>query len=544
LSATVNAFDILTPNANLSETSSASEGVAGYDEFGNGVPTTNYNTQLAGVRRDLQSAQRSAIFGAANGPDLRAGYAFSVTDNSGSGLGGSYLVTSVHHSGFVRVTNGVSTFFYGNQFSAIPSTLNFRPSITIPKPTALPCYATISAPAGQEINVDSYGRVKVLFSWDHRNSNNGQSSAWVPLASPWAGQNRGMIFLPRDGDEVVVSFIEGDPDQPIVTGSLYTGIATPPFALPSNKTQSGILTQSSPGSGYNELMFEDKPGSEQIYIHAQRDLNMAVLNNKTETITGTRTETVGSGASLNVTGTYSISAGAVSVSGPSIHYGPTSISNTFTVAAGQTGGFNSAVALVQNLDTTSNSAPALRVLAQGSPVFGAFSVSTGGPVSSSNTNPIASFGNANVWVSYLDNNGNWYTRGNFYGTTLVNLSDRNAKENFTDISPLDVLDKVVALPLSRWNYKTDKSANHIGPMAQDFYAAFHLGQDDKHIATVDEEGVTLAAVQGLNQKIQEREKTIQSQESRIRDQAAEIADLKARLTRVEQWIAAKNGDVP
>ncbi|HZV35120.1 MAG TPA: tail fiber domain-containing protein, partial [Verrucomicrobiae bacterium] len=342
-------------------------------------------------------------------------------------------------------------------------------------------------------------------------------------------------------------------DQPIITGSLYTGTAPPPFALPGNKTQSGILTSSSiGGNGFNELRFEDKAGVEEIYMHAQKDMDVAILNNlnqtignsKTETISSNRSETingtdtlhvagnqtvtVSSNASLNVTGTYSVSAGAVSVSGPGTYYGPTSISNTFNVAVDTTGSFNSAGTLIKNLDTTSSSAPALRVIANGSPAYGALSVSTQGPVSATNTNPIASFGNANVWVSYLDNNGNWYTSGSFYGSQFIGLSDRNAKENFTDISTSNVLEKVAALPLSRWNYKTDKSTGHIGPMAQDFYAAFHLGQDDKHIATVDEEGIALAAIQGLNQKLK----------AQLEERDAKINELEKRLNDLQQTVQA------
>lgn len=555
LSSTVNSFNIATPTGNLSATANATEGIGTNFEFGNAVGTSTYDEQLAGVQRDFQTAQRSMLGGTANGPDLLAGYVFSVTDNSGAGLGGSYVVTAVHHAGFVRVTNGVSTFFYGDQFTAIPSSLTFRPP-TRTKPIALSSYAVVVGPAGDEIYTDTYGRVKVLFSWDHHGTANQNSSAWIPVASPWAGSNRGMIFLPRIGDEVIVDFLEGDPDQPIITGSVYTGAALPPFTLPEEDTQSGILTQSSSGTGFNELRFEDLAGSEQIYMHAQKDMDVDIVqdlvqnigNDKTETITanrsetvdgtdtlhiagtqtvtitGSQTESVNSSASMQVAGTYSVTAGALSVSGPGTYYGPTTISNTLSVAVDTTGTFNSPAASIQNLDTTTNSGPALRVVAQGSPAYGALSVSCQG----STTCPVASFGNANVWVSFLDNSGNWYARGSFYGTTIISLSDRNAKENFADISTSNVLEKVAALPLSRWNYKTDKSTEHIGPMAQDFYAAFHLGPDDKHIATVDEEGIALAAIQGLNQKLK----------AQLEERDAKINDLEKRLNDLQQTVQA------
>jgi type VI secretion system secreted protein VgrG len=595
---------------------SGTEGVGSYFEFGNAVEATAYDQQLAQARQDLQTAQRSMLAGTGNVPDLRAGYTFGVTDSSGAGLGGSYLVTSIHQAGFVRVTNGVNTYFYGSEFTAIPSSLTFRPPLLTPKPHAEPTVATVTGPAGEEIYVDLYARVKVLFSWDRHGTNDNTSSEWVQVASPWAGAGfRGMIFNPRIGDEVVVSFIQGDPDQPVVSGSLYSASAFPPFSLPSNKTQSGITTRSSlGGGGMNVFRFEDKKGSEDIYIHAQKDFDISVVNNLYESISGSATENVAGNKTVTVGNQISLTAGTqISLNGPVSTTGSATIAGPLTVTAGtqsingavgidtaspvegsltvntniylvdhpiylrgstgldhnhglaycgtgvtnfspsvlpdgpvlwgfaggalgvvsggqhailswtnngvavsgnfsatlaEQGGFGQAVADIENTDTTANCSPALRVNAHGSPAYGALSVSTGGPVSATNTNPIATFGNNTRFVSYLDNNGNWYANGSYTGSSFFTLSDRAAKENFTEISPKEVLDKVAALPLSRWNYKEDKGSAHIGPMAQDFRAAFNLGRDDKHIATVDEEGVALAAIQGLNQKLGEKEAEI------------------------------------
>ncbi len=193
------------------------------------------------------------------------------------------------------------------------------------------------------------------------------------------------------------------------------------------------------------------------------------------------------------------------------------------VVGARTGSSSQPIAMIENLDTSSSSSSALRVIAHGGPTQGALSVSTAWP--SGGTAPtnvlIAQFGNQNGYVSQLDNDGNWTA------TSFVTSSDRNAKENFQSIAPRDVLDRVSRLPISRWNYKVDKRSEHIGPMAQDFHAAFKVGMDDKHIATVDEEGVALAAIQGLNEKLNEKD--------------AEIESLKQRLEKLEQLLNQKNG---
>ena len=202
------------------------------------------------------------------------------------------------------------------------------------------------------------------------------------------------------------------------------------------------------------------------------------------------------------------------------------VTSLLNVTGAVEGTYASPFANIENQDTTSNSSPALRVKADGSPLYGALVVSTAGPVSATNTNCIVSLANSNLFVSWLDNNGNWFAKGKVNAQTLVTLSDRNAKENFQPVSPREVLDKVAALPVSRWNYKQDKNSEHLGPMAQDFYAAFSLGEDDRHIATVDEGGVALAAIQGLNQKL----------ESSVKEKDAEIASLKERLATLETLV--------
>jgi type VI secretion system secreted protein VgrG len=307
---TVNAYDFENPGVAEAESSTATAGVGLYYEFGNTIPSQTYDSTLAGNREGVQTANRSAISGSATAPDLRAGYTFALADQTGAGLGGTYLVTSVHHAGFVRITNGVSTFYYGNQFAAIPASLNYRPALTTPRPLAQPCTAKVTAASGEDITTDKYGRVHVLFHWDHYDADDDTSSEWIRVASPWAGSGRGMIFIPRVGDEVLVSFIQGDPDQPVITGSLYNGDNPVPFDLPDNDTVSGIKTLSSPGGGGNNMLtFDDKSGSELITLVAQNDMDQTVNNNLNEKVDENMT--------LNVLNNLSITAGnQITLNGP------------------------------------------------------------------------------------------------------------------------------------------------------------------------------------------------------------------------------------
>ncbi len=162
---------------------------------------------------------------------------------------------------------------YRNRFTATPWDIPFRPLLEHPKPKVLGSQtAVVTGPQGEEIHCDEYGRVKVQFHWDREGQGNDKTSCWLRVASSWAGDRYGGIAIPRVGMEVLVTFLEGDPDQPLVTGCLYHAEHLVPYELPANKTRSVFKTLSSPGGGgYNELRIEDKKGEEQIYLHAERD---------------------------------------------------------------------------------------------------------------------------------------------------------------------------------------------------------------------------------------------------------------------------------
>jgi type VI secretion system secreted protein VgrG len=186
---------------------------------------------------------------------------------------------------------------YANDFTCIPKRVPYRPERITPRPFVQgPQTAIVTGPGGEEIYVDNYGRVKVQFHWDRLGEKNENSSCWIRVSQGWAGQNWGMFHHPRIGQEVIVDFLEGDPDRPIVTGRVYNAENMYPYGLPGEKTKSGVKSRSSKNGSaenFNELRFEDLKGSEQIYMHAEKDLDTVVQNNETRIVgtdgTGDRT---------------------------------------------------------------------------------------------------------------------------------------------------------------------------------------------------------------------------------------------------------------
>jgi type VI secretion system secreted protein VgrG len=197
--------------------------------------------------------------------------------------------------------------FFSCSFSAMPLTkppVPFRTPRTTPKPMIRgPQTAIVVGAAGDEICTDSYGRVKLHFHWDRYDKKDDNSSCWVRVSQNWAGAAWGSIYLPRIGQEVIVEFLEGDPDYPIITGRVYNGTNVVPYTLPDEKTKSTVKSNSSKGGGgSNEIRFEDKKGSEEVYIHAQKDQNIKVENDETTNIGNDRTETVGKDESITING--------------------------------------------------------------------------------------------------------------------------------------------------------------------------------------------------------------------------------------------------
>jgi type VI secretion system secreted protein VgrG len=181
---------------------------------------------------------------------------------------------------------------YYCSFGALTTQQQFRPARITAKPHVTgPQTAVVVGPAGDEIYTDKYGRVKVQFPWDRYGKKDENSSCWMRVSHPWAGKNWGMVAIPRIGQEVIVDFLEGDPDEPIITGRVYNAEQMPPYALPANQTRSTAKSRSTKGgtaSNYNEIRLEDKIGSEQIFINAERDLDLRVENDAREYVSGDR----------------------------------------------------------------------------------------------------------------------------------------------------------------------------------------------------------------------------------------------------------------
>ncbi|MFO0555065.1 MAG: type VI secretion system tip protein TssI/VgrG [Polyangiaceae bacterium] len=217
---------------------------------------------------------------------LGAGTLFELEVEEGEGLAGDYLVTEVRHTGRIPETSGSdTTLTYENKFSCVPATLAARPKRAPRSLDNVLATAVVVGPANEEIYVDSDGRIKIQFHWDREGGKNENSSCWVRVMQAWSGSGWGSQIIPRVGMEVLVSFLGGDQDFPVVIGCVPNAAHPLPFALPRSKTRSGIKTQSYPGAGgSNELSFEDARGQEQVYLHAERDLDEMVEHDHTRVV--------------------------------------------------------------------------------------------------------------------------------------------------------------------------------------------------------------------------------------------------------------------
>lgn len=288
-SVAVDDFNFETPSTDLYSTVEGTLGtMLAYSSPGRHLVTADGETR-ARVRLDAAEAEAKLLSGESDCRAFTPGYAFTLAGHDRPDVNAKYALLSVVHTADQRV--------YSNSFTAIPATAQYRPPRTTRKPRIGGAQtATVVGKAGEEIWTDQYGRVVVQFHWDRLGKKDEKSSCWIRVAQGWAGKAWGSVFIPRVGMEVIVSFLDGDPDQPIVSGCVYNAEQTVPYALPGEQTKSTIKSNSSKGGGgFNELRFEDKKGSEEIFIQAQKDLNLVVLNNETDTITQDRTVTVQKG---------------------------------------------------------------------------------------------------------------------------------------------------------------------------------------------------------------------------------------------------------
>ncbi len=294
--------------------------------------------RVAKIRvQELQVPQMVAR-GSGDAAGLATGHVFKLTGHPRDSLDMQYLITSTslelssaaYHAG----AEGGETQF-SIAVTAVDAREAYRPARVTPKPMIHGTQtAVVVGPKGDEIHTDDLARIRVQFHWDRHGKQDEKSSCFVRVGQIWAGKSFGAIYIPRIGQEVIVSFMEGDPDRPIVIGSVYNGSALAPYTLPANKTRSGILSRSSPeGTAGNELRFEDAKGSEEVFLHAQKDQTIKVENdeshsvghdrsknvenNETTTVGKNRTESVGGNESItidkdrkeSVTGSESIDIG-------------------------------------------------------------------------------------------------------------------------------------------------------------------------------------------------------------------------------------------
>jgi type VI secretion system secreted protein VgrG len=292
-------FDFKKPKTSLLSNSSVSRDYAAsnfevFDYPGEYIkPAEGEN--LAKIRIQELQSRYEVMRGESDARGICSGYNFTLKDFGRADQNRKYLVLAVQHKIEPDVFasaggDGGETPLYHASFSAIDAETPFRTARTTMKPIVQgPQTAIVVGPKGEEIYTDKYGRVKVMFHWDRYAKADENSSCWIRVSQSWAGKNWGALYLPRIGQEVIVEFLEGDPDRPIITGRVYNDAVMPPYALPDNKTMSTTKSLSSKGGGgFNEIRFEDKKGEEQIFIHGEKNQDIRIKNDCFEWIGNNR----------------------------------------------------------------------------------------------------------------------------------------------------------------------------------------------------------------------------------------------------------------
>ncbi len=255
------------------------------------------NKRVAGIRMQQLETPMLEIRGASNYRQMIPGYKFTLQRHFNAD--GQYTIVSAHHEayeGSYRSSPGSEVEnHYGNSFTCIPLALPYRPARRTARPFIHGCQtAIVSGPEGEEIFTDKYGRIKVQFHWDREGQGDADSSCWVRVATTSAGKGWGAISIPRIGQEVIVDFLEGDPDRPIVIGCVYNADMMPSYGLPAAKIRSGMKSRSSPGGGgFNEIRMDDTKSSEQLFINAQYDFDLRVGHDCRETVANDRHRVTG-----------------------------------------------------------------------------------------------------------------------------------------------------------------------------------------------------------------------------------------------------------
>jgi len=254
---------------------------------------------LARRRMEEHELRGGTFHGGSNCRALACGHRFELLDHYRRGAtvhDRQYFITGVSHAGRNN-HRGRAEADYRNSFTCVPLATRYRPPLATPRPLVHgPQTAIVVGPPGEEIHCDRHGRVRIQFHWDRLGARDDASSCWVRVSSPWAGSRFGFIALPRIGQEVVVEFLDGDPDRPLITGCVYNELHRPPWELPGQRTQSGVLTRSSRDGDHRHasaLRFEDRKGAEEVWLHAEKDQRIEVEHDESHRVDHDRAKTVG-----------------------------------------------------------------------------------------------------------------------------------------------------------------------------------------------------------------------------------------------------------
>jgi type VI secretion system secreted protein VgrG len=298
----LNDFDFTRPKANLEAKLSSPKGKPEHEiyDYPGEYSEAADGEAYARVRLEELQVPHEVVEGQANARGLAAGALFSLSGFPRKDQNREYLIVSANYDiasqAYESGSGSAEPPSCHCTFTAIESQTPYRAAALTAKPTiAGPQTAIVVGKAGEDIWTDEYGRVKLQFHWDRRGKSDEQSSCWVRVAQLWAGGKWGGIHIPRIGQEVVVEFLEGDPDRPLVTGRVYNGSNKPPYDLPANQTQSGIKSRSSKGGNpdnFNEIRFEDKKGEEQLFVQAEKNHDIVVKNDETHLVGHDRTKEV------------------------------------------------------------------------------------------------------------------------------------------------------------------------------------------------------------------------------------------------------------
>ncbi|HEY8258953.1 MAG TPA: type VI secretion system Vgr family protein, partial [Gemmatimonadales bacterium] len=271
--------------------------------------------RYARLQLEAEEAQYRVVRGTSTCRGFQSGYRFELKEHYRKDANKPYMLLELRHT--VRAGDYRSwdsaVMDYQNDFLAMPHAVPYRPLQVAVKPRVWGTQtALVVGKSGEEIWTDKHGRVKVQFYWDRLGKKDENSSCWIRVSSVWAGKGWGGVQIPRIGQEVVVEFLEGDPDLPIITGRVYNAEQVPPYGLPANQTQSGIKSRSSKGGGtdnFNEIRFEDKKGGEELYIHAEKNKRVMVENDRTESVGNDESISIGNNRKESVGKNESISIG-------------------------------------------------------------------------------------------------------------------------------------------------------------------------------------------------------------------------------------------